>query len=259
MRVRLVVITGLLLLTPAAAFADVQVREFDTGGVIVSDHRGPTPGSDGTGEPGRPVYGYWKVVWAEGGFCRARRYSYDQEEARAYNYSYNREAAEANGLTYLSTCPPGAPTAPAPPSPGELARDFWDVRHLPSPTLEVVPAYAVVGKPVYLTIKGPPTADFHVPNPIGADISIAATSRYVVDWGDGSPPTTTTSQGGPWPHGDLTHVYDGDLTTATITVTQQWSATWSAPPAARGGTLDNLHTGDTLTLRVDQIQAVRNR
>lgn len=257
MRLALLVGVSALMLTANGAMANTQVREFDTGGVVITDQTEARPGADGTGEPGRQVYAYWWVDYVEGGFCRDRRYTYNQAEAAAYDYAYNRQVAEANGFVQYPDCPRN-PATPAPPTPGELARSFWDVRHLPSPTLEVVPDYAVTGKRVYLTIKGAPTATFTVPNPIGGDVAIAATSRYVVDWGDGTPPTTTTSQGGPWPNGDITHVYDGAGSTRTITVTQQWSATWSAPNTA-GGALDNLQTLGTLSLRVEQVQAVRNR
>jgi hypothetical protein len=122
--------------------------------------------------------------------------------------------------------------------------------------LAVTPDYAITGKTVYLRIGGAPTATFHVDNPLGPAVDIAATSRYIVDWGDGSAPTTTASQGGPWPDGDVTHVYDRAASTVTITVTQAWSATWTAGPG-EGGALDNLRTGGSLSLRVEQLQAVR--
>ena len=82
-----------------------------------------------------------------------------------------------------------------------------------------------------------------------------ATSRYVVDWGDGTV-TETTSQGGPYPNGDVTHVYGDQADSITIRVQQRWSATWSAggPPAA----LDPLQTAAALSFRVVQVQAVRN-
>lgn len=247
----------LILLLTGNARADPIVDYYESGGVVVTDHVDGQPGGSGSTGVGRPVYGYWAVAWAEGGFCRDRRYTYNQAEADAYQYAYNRQVAEANGLAQLPECPRTTPAA-APPSPGDVARDFWDVRRLPTPTLEVVPDYAVSGKRVYLTIQGAATAEFHVPNPLGGDVAIAATSRYTVDWGDGSPPTTTTSQGGPWPDGDVTHVYDVAGRSATIRVTQTWGATWSAPGSA-GGALDNLQTLGELTLRVEQVQAVRNR
>src|SRR5919109_894506 len=78
------------------------------------------------------------------------------------------------------------------------------------------------------------------------------------DWADGTPPTTTTSRGGPWPDGDVTHVYTDAHTAVTIRVVQLWSATWTAGPTA-AGTLEQLRTEGELTIRVDQLQPVRNK
>lgn len=247
-----------LLLVPGAAAADPQVDGFDTGSVVVTDGAPERPGANGEGAPGRQVYSYWAVAFADGGFCRERRYTYDKAEADAYQYAFNRQVAEANGLAQLPQCPADG-TSVAPPSPAQLAADFWDVRHLPKPTLAVTPDYAITGKTVYLRIGNPRTTTFAVANPLGPAVHINATSRYRIDWGDGTPPTTTTSQGGPWPHGDVTHVYDHAVPHGlTITVTQLWSATWTAGNGT-GGSLDNLQTAGTLTLRVEQLQAVRNR
>lgn len=255
-RVAITFSLSLVLCLPAHA-SQPDVDHYNNGSVLVTDSVPERPGANGEGAPGRQVYSYWAVAFADGGFCRARRYTYDRAEAEAYQYAFNRQYAEANGLAQLAQCPPDATTT-APPSPAELARDFWDVRHLPRPTLAITPDYAITGKPVYLRIGNPRTTTFDVANPVGPAVHITATSKYRIDWGDGSPPTTTTSQGGPWPHGDVTHVYDHAVPQATITVTQLWAATWTAGPGT-GGSLDNLQTAGTLTLRVEQLQAVRNR
>lgn len=251
----------LLLVLHSAAVAGEQVQGGGNGRIVITDHAEGSAGQPGAGagagQSDRPVYAYWLMVYTPEGFCRARRFTTDQAEADAYNYVYELRSAEANEITQLAACPADAPVTSAP-SPGDVARDFWDVRHLPSPSLKTVPDDAIVGKRVYLRIGGPPSTTFDVPNPLGATITIAATSRYVVDWGDGSPPITTTSQGGPWPHGDVTHVYDTATPTATIRVAQQWSATWTAGPGA-AGTLENLQTIGELIIRVDQLQPVRNR
>ena len=249
-------VVALVALDPATAGAS-EAHSGGNGSIVVSDEQGERPGADGTGAPGRHVYGYWAVVPTPTGFCRTRLYTYDREEAAAYNYAYARANAEANEGGEFPPCA-AAPGAPAPPSPADIAREFWDVRHLSNPVPAVTPDYAITGKTVYLRIGGAPSATFHVDNPLGPAVDITASSRYIVDWGDGSPPTTTTSQGGPWPHGDLTHVYDRAAPAVTITVTQAWSATWTAGPGT-GGALDNLRTGSSLTLRVEQLQAVRNR
>ena len=261
MRIRaILLIVIVLIFSWAPARAQSQVVGGSNGRIDVTDSNPGVPGAPaerGGGGGDRQVYSYWAVSYVAGGFCRERRYTYDQAEAAAYNYAYRREAAEANGVPQLAECPTDA-GAPAPPTPEQLARDFWATRQLPSPSLDITPDYAVSGKQVYLQITGPKATTFHVDNPLGPAVDISATSRYVVDWGDGTPPTTTNSQGGPWPDGDVTHVYDRAAGTVTIRVTQRWSATWTAE-AGPSGTLDDLQTGSTLTLRVEQVQPVRNR
>lgn len=252
---------SVMFIGAAAAWADPTVDNYDAGGIQVREHADGSPAHSGRGggtAPDRPLYAYSVIVYTPAGFCRERRFTTDKAVADAYNYVYELRAAEANELTRLESCPDDTPAAAPLPTPGDLARDFWDVRHLPSPTLKTVPHDAIVGKRVYLQISGPPSTTFAVPNPLGATIDISASSRYVVDWGDGSPPATTTSQGGPWPHGDVTHVYNTATPAATIRVSQHWSATWTAGPGA-AGTLENLQTFGELIIRVDQLQPVRDR
>ncbi len=194
------------------------------------------------------TWSYWDSGFVDGQFCRQRRTTTNEAVARGLGPS-------SGWISRLPDCTPAAVSSPAEVADG-LARSFWDVRVLPSPVLKVVPDYAITGKPVYLQIEGPRDQAFHVDNPIGDDVAIAATSRYVVDWGDGTT-ETTTSQGGPWPSGDVTHTYTDAAAAMKITVTQLWSAAWTAGPA--GGELGDLRTTSTLALPVTQLQAVRNR
>ena len=80
------------------------------------------------------------------------------------------------------------------------------------------------------------------------------TPRYVVSWGDGET-TTTASQGGPYPDGDVTHVYR-DAGGTTITVDAYWRTTWTL--AGQGGDLPELAvpTSGSLDLVVEERQAV---
>ncbi len=232
---------------------------YGSGGIAVTDSQPSTPGgSGGGGADGERWFGYRSIDVGPDGLCWAYHVTRDADLAAAYNRVYGDEAVAGDGLATLPSCPTDAGT-PAPPTPAQLASDFWASRQLPNPTLDITPDYAVAGKRVYLQIAGTNRTSFHVDNPIGPAVDINATSRYVVDWGDGSPPTTTTSQGGPWPNGDVTHVYDRAQATITIRVTQQWSATWQATGNAGQGTLDDLRTANSLTLRVEQVQPVRNR
>jgi hypothetical protein len=256
-----VAILGMALWSIVGPAWAAQVQGQDQGAITVTD---ATPGNAGSvsapsalAGPVRPLYAYWAIGWDGDHFCRVRRVTADPDIANGYSLALQHSFASVNADGSSADCPavPGA-TAPAPPSPDTLARAFWDVRLLPAPTLTIVPGYAITGKPVYLQIGGERTKHFDVPDPLGPPVSIDATADYVVDWGDGSPLQTTTSPGGPWPHGDLTHTYTTLNRHQTIRVAQRWSATWSA--GDQRGTLDNLRTDGALTFEVTQVQAVRN-
>jgi hypothetical protein len=124
----------------------------------------------------------------------------------------------------------------------------------PSP-LQVNSGYGVVtGLTSFLEIGGEVPYVIDVPNPIGADIVVTATPRYVISWGDGAT-TSTRSQGGPHPNGDLTHTYI-DEGTVTVEVDAYWTGTWQA--GGQGGDLPELPnpTTSAIDLPVEQYQAV---
>ena len=83
-------------------------------------------------------------------------------------------------------------------------------------------------------------------------ISCGHTS-FDVSWGDGTPPTQTTSTGGPYPSGDVTHVYQQAAPSYTISVTEHWGCRWS-DPAGNGGSLTGLRSAGRLPLEVREIQ-----
>lgn len=194
-----------------------------------------------------PTWTFWIFTAGDDGFCRQRVTT--RVEAVA-----ERMRPFATYSMTLPVCPRPAPGDPAP-AVDDLAREFWDVRVLPDPVLSVVPDYAITGKLVYLQITGPKEQRFDVDNPIGDDVAITATSEYLVDWGDGTT-ATTTSQGGPWPAGDVTHTHIDTAPARTITVKQVWTAGWSA--GSDQGTLSDLSTVATVRIPVTQVQAVRN-
>jgi hypothetical protein len=126
---------------------------------------------------------------------------------------------------------------------------------LPTPTVRVQPGEAIVGLLAYLEIGGPQTANFNV-TILGVPVTVTATSTYEVDWGDGSPPAVDlTTQGGPYPDGTITHAYQNSGH-FTITVTQHWTATWTAQGAV--GTIGGLFTIGRLDLPVIEVQANRD-
>lgn len=226
-------------------------------------------------------YRYDVILWdpASRAFCVDPRWTRDQAYAeRQGRVGFDDGRFDtADGGRPRPNCPePAAPAAnrsngnppPAPPAPAteaQIAADVWQqVEDLPSPTVTVQPkAYAIAGKKVYLQISGPQTWTRTIDNPIGDDVVITATSDYVIDWGDptddASRNDVTTSQGGPYPDGDITHVYVEKSPKTTITVTQRWTATWQA--GARTGTLSQLTTtaDPPITIEVRDLQAVRQR
>lgn len=238
---------------PSAGKPSVRIKSFSEMVVTSETPTQAGPAATNTAMKGAshaaavPTWSFWIYNYVDGVFCRQRVTT--RSEARAAGLvSYATQV----DLPVCARAPTGQPQR----GPDDAARDFWDLRVLPDPVLEVVPGYALTGKPVYLQIHGDPARSFDVDNPLGDDVAISADSTYEIDWGDHSPTRITTSQGGPWPDGDVTHTYTVVNSATTITVTQRWTASWRA--GADGGQLDGLQTSATLTLPVTQLQAVRN-
>lgn len=150
----------------------------------------------------------------------------------------------------------GSPRPSGKPTPGAAAALAWsDTKNLPHPTVWMAPGKAITGLEGCLEIGGPSTMPIDYPDVFGMAIHIdAATSNYLVDWGDGTT-TETTDRGGACDKGGKlrhTYQYKGNK---TITVTQRWTATWSAGSAS-GAITDVLETVGTLPLDVFEIQPV---
>ncbi len=158
----------------------------------------------------------------------------------------------------------GGAAAPPPPTPLEAAYAawYWQTR-LPSPTLSTSPPNgAITGLDLFLAIGGPQHLVFDVPA-LGYVVHLEVSSVYDINWGEPRPDTSAngravtkghTTQGGPYPNGDLRHQYI-ERGTATIEVTQRWTAQWSA--GGQSGTIaDRLGTSSTLTIPIQEIQAV---
>lgn len=153
------------------------------------------------------------------------------------------------------------PSADAPPDrrPAEEAAEFWRVAGedlLPKPSPRIAPGYMLAGKLAYLEAGTQATARFEHPTPLGS-LVIDATSRLMVDWGDGSGLTGPhTGPGGPWPNGGITHFWT-TAATYDVRVVQQWTGRWSLGGAS--GTLEGLETEALIEdFEVRQLQAVRN-
>jgi len=160
--------------------------------------------------------------------------------------------------------PPGSTGPAAPPTAADAAAQIWYWETLlPDPSLATSPPNgAITGLDLYLSIGGPQHLTFDVPA-LGYDVHLEVTSVYDVDWGDPRPDSSPhgeavteehPNQGGPYPTGDLRHQYidRGDV---TITVTQKWTAQWTA--GGESGTIeDRLSTSASRTIPVQEIQAI---
>jgi len=153
---------------------------------------------------------------------------------------------------------------PPPPTPAQAAYQawFWQTT-LPDPSPATSPPDgAITGLDCYLAIGGPQTLSLDAAA-LGFVIHFDITSVYDIDWGDPSPDgsalgravtTGHTTRGGPYPTGDLRHQYI-QRGSATITVTQRWTATWSG--GGESGTIaDQLSTTSAITIPVQEIQAL---
>lgn len=252
---------GLVSAAPAGAGDDpdvtpgggsVTATDTDTGVVLGSE---PPAGSTGTGPPATYDLdlveglspegdGYdntdacWGIVLAEGdsGMSWAEVAQQQQDFDDPYLYGACPVEDTFDLVAYITQAWQSE-VQPPPPSP-----------------LAIAPGKALTGLTAYLEIGGDPNPTTTLPNPIGPDVVITMTPRYVVHWGDDTT-TETRSQGGPYPSGDVTHTYT-ETGAVHLTVEAYWTATWSAGGA--GGELPELAdpTEAPLDLPVEQRQAV---
>ena len=85
------------------------------------------------------------------------------------------------------------------------------------------------------------------------------TTQLHINWGHGETSTTIdnpTSPGLPYPHGNITHVYD-NKGTYNVTVTQTLTATWQAEGRTGTVTQPRVVTGTLPDFPVHQIQTIR--
>ena len=151
-----------------------------------------------------------------------------------------------------------AANAPAPPAPtaADIAMSWTQSSTLPNPRLRVQPGYAVAGLTAYLEINTPSPLTLAIPDPVRHDtISISCGHTvFDVNWGDGSPIQQTSSTGGPYPNGDVNHMYQQAAPSYTIAVTEHWTCRWS-DPLGNGGTLTGLRSAGQLPIEVREIQS----
>jgi len=159
-----------------------------------------------------------------------------------------------NPISTMTAVPcPGSVIA-AGPTATQLAQQWARSARLPSPGLTVRPGYAVTGLTAYLEIAAHTPWATTFADPVRLDtISVDCTAAgFDVDWGD-SAKTSTTSTGGPYPTGDVTHVYQRAAIATPLVVTEEWSCAWT-DQVGDAGTLEGLTSEATLPLEVREIQ-----
>ena len=154
----------------------------------------------------------------------------------------------------MMTAVPCPTTGPPPLTAAQVAQQWSKTAHLPPPGITVAPGYAVTGLTAYLQIAAHSPWAAAFADPIRADtISVSCTGTgFDVDWGDGTR-TSTTSPGGPYPTGDVTHAYQQASTGAPLGVTEHWSCAWS-DRVGDAGTIAGLASVGHLTLEIREIQ-----
>lgn len=149
---------------------------------------------------------------------------------------------------------PGSGPSTGPDTTRTYAVRYWQNIPLPRPEPRIAPGRAITGMFAYLETRGSTSHTYTEPDTPFGPLTIVATGRYFVDWGDGTTTGPHSAEGGPWPDGQITHEYIniGDY---DVVVTERWTATWSF--GSESGTLDELRTvGRINDFPVQQIQAV---
>jgi hypothetical protein len=124
-------------------------------------------------------------------------------------------------------------------------------KQLAIPKLHIAPGIAITGKPAYLEIADAAERDLTLADPFGGpSVVVHVKPVFAIDWGDGTGRDATESAGGPWPDGDVTHVYQ-DARATTVRVVVEWQVTFQGGPLP-----GRFQTQNTLDLPIEQVQAV---
>ena len=164
------------------------------------------------------------------------------------------------GAVILIPClavPGAAPPPPPPPEAGAVivaASRVTLQRELPEPGLAVQPGYAVTGLTAYLEIHTRDDLAFTFAGFRNAVFVTCHWTSFDVDWGDGSPVAGVTSVGGPYPSGDVTHVYQQASPTDDLHVTETWSCPWRDEIGGAGVVI--VASDSHLPLEVREIQTL---
>ena len=143
----------------------------------------------------------------------------------------------------IPACPDQAPL----PSPEVVAAEIVRRMQLPIPQPRIEPGKMLVGLTSYLETGG--RREFvHREDTVLGPIVVTASAVVHVDWGDGTRTGPHHSLGGPYPTGDITHVYQ-DSGEYDIVVDFEWVADWSV-----GGETGTIGTGLATTSTIKDFE-----
>lgn len=204
-------------------------------------------------------YGSYRMIVAYGGpdlsMCTEVRYEVVRSGESQADVTARREAGLEEVLAGLPSCPfESGPSVPSDTTPQTYAIQFWQRTPLPEPEPYIAPGRAITGMFAYLETRGTTAHTYTEENTPFGPLTVVATGKYYVDWGDGTKTGPHSAEGGPWPDGQIKHEYI-HIGAYDVVVTERWTAIWSF--GDRSGTLNELRTvGRIDDFPVQQIQAV---
>lgn len=195
--------------------------------------RGERRGGSGGGAPPEHLLRQAELLTGTDGICISYRWT---DLGRPVT-EQDQLGVERTLITWLQAGIPMCPQAEAPlPEPGVVAEEVVRRMQLPVPEPRIEPGRMLVGLRAYLETGG--RLDFgHAEETVLGQIDVAARAVVFVDWGDGTQTGPHESGGGPWPVGDITHVYQhaGEY---DVVVRYRWVADWAV-----GGATGTIDTG----------------
>lgn len=152
-------------------------------------------------------------------------------------------------------CPqqPGAQGTEPVATPLTVALSHWARIPLPRPQPRIAPGRAITGKLAFLETRGS-VAYTYTSDTVFGLLEIVAKGSHHVDWGDGFSSGPYTTDGAPWPSGNIVHDYL-DVGVIDVVVTTRWTATWRLG-GDRGVLPATETTGRIDDFPIEQIQAV---
>jgi hypothetical protein len=241
---------------PAAANSHQVCSTLPSGLVVCHKVGGGGNGNPGTSNPSNPSNpSRPPTPWYGGGYTPGDGWAVVTTVSNT-DPSYPCITMRQPGSMSLGAAQSAVANSPLPPCPGgetpaQAVRRLFEEQYraqLPAPSPRVEPdSSGVTGLEVFLEIDDvePP------PFPSGGfGVTVARTLE--VHWGDDDDWEPAPSPGGPYPDGDLTHVYE-EAGVHTITVRTTWSVSWD------GGDLPEVSLEGTVDVTIREVQAIRRR